>query len=528
MTIETTAAAAPNARDVQLDTLEAKGLIRLAATRPELEYLFRHWLVQDAAYGSLLKQERRDLHARVGEALEALYPERRSELSPMLALHFEQAGETAKAIEYFLEAGQYGRKRNAIREAFESFQKASELLAAQPDAGDETTRRQRVEAGIGRAEAGYSFLAPEDMFASLEAILPEAEALGDLKLLARVHLLIALGRLQTGADGDDPQVKRSLDRIDEIGRELGDPSLRAAPMALIGLSQVFAGSPTEGVAALEESVPLLEQSGESIGAAFARGALAIGYATLGEFDKAEEASRHATEIAAKGDLIAQLDALIAESIVQSFRGDLAKAVPTAKLCVDRAEETGATACVVASAWVLGDAFDRLGRFGEAREILQRGTDIAHVVDRKVWRPTLQAWLGSTLVALGEAGESDWEEALATARSIHNLSGEAGILAKRGEAAARNGKFEAAFADFEAAVRLYEAQGARPAMARALEAWGRSLLAAGRVDDARTGLRRALALLEEMGLESEATTVRGLIDAGGALSGVVKLSEPPAD
>ena len=83
----------------QVATLEAKGLIRLATVQPEIEYLFRHALVQDAAYGSLLKQERKGLHAQVGEALEDLYPERREELAAVLAMHFEQAGETDKAID---------------------------------------------------------------------------------------------------------------------------------------------------------------------------------------------------------------------------------------------------------------------------------------------------------------------------------------------------------------------------------------------------------------------------------------------
>ena len=84
--------------NLQLDTLEAKGLIRLAAFNPELEYLFRHALVQDAAYESLLKQERRELHHSVGEALEDLYPDRRGELSSVLALHFEQAGDNTRAM----------------------------------------------------------------------------------------------------------------------------------------------------------------------------------------------------------------------------------------------------------------------------------------------------------------------------------------------------------------------------------------------------------------------------------------------
>ncbi len=72
-------------QNTQVDLLEAKGLIRLASIRPELEYLFRHGLVQDAAYASLLKQERRELHGRVGAALEELYPERAGELALVLA-----------------------------------------------------------------------------------------------------------------------------------------------------------------------------------------------------------------------------------------------------------------------------------------------------------------------------------------------------------------------------------------------------------------------------------------------------------
>src|SRR6185369_9836729 len=94
----------PMVSDTQLDTLEAKGLIRLATLQPDVEYLFRHALVQDAAYESLLKQERRELHHSVGEALEELYPDRRGELSAMLGRHFEQAGDNKRAIPYLAEA----------------------------------------------------------------------------------------------------------------------------------------------------------------------------------------------------------------------------------------------------------------------------------------------------------------------------------------------------------------------------------------------------------------------------------------
>jgi len=154
-------------------------------------------------------------------------------------------------------------------------------------------------------------------------------------------LQLAIARLQSGDAAADPVVRRSLDRIAEIGEQLGDPSIRAMPLAMSGLMQVFTGPIRQGVEALEEAVPLLEDHKDFIGAAFARGSLAIGYANLGEFDKAEVASRNATELAANGDLIAQLDAQIAESMLRSARGQVDQALPLALACMNRAEETGA-------------------------------------------------------------------------------------------------------------------------------------------------------------------------------------------
>ena len=63
----------------ELGTLEASGLIQVATLDPELEYLFRHALVQDAAYSSLLKQDRRALHRLAADTLLSLYPERKRE-----------------------------------------------------------------------------------------------------------------------------------------------------------------------------------------------------------------------------------------------------------------------------------------------------------------------------------------------------------------------------------------------------------------------------------------------------------------
>lgn len=500
--------------DAQLDTLEAKGLIQLAASRPELEYLFRHWLVQDAAYGSLLKQERRELHRLVGEALEVLYPDRGSELAGVLAIHFSEAGDTDKAVDYLIAAGRFAMDRNAITEAYSAFDRAAALLPPATDTEDEALRRRRVEIELGRGRAGWTFRPSDDVIADLQAIVPVAEQLGDLDLIAPLHLALAMARTQRGDAATDPEVKHSLDRVAEIGEALHDPSLRALQLAVVGLTQVFTGPIRDGVTALEEAVPLLEQRQDFIGAAFARGALAIGYANLGEFDKAEKAVRYAADLAAGGDVIAQLDAQIAESMVRAARGQLDEAIPIAQACVMRAEETGATACVIASSWVLGDVYQRQGRFHEARRALQRGDELALVVDRKFWRPSLQAWLGTSATALGDfaAAEGSWEEALETARSIGNRFGEAGILWKRAQASATRGDHGSALDDFAASAATLEELGARPQLARVLRGWGETLRAAGASAEGDATLRRALALFEEMGIAPEAEAVDALLAA----------------
>ena len=135
--------------------------------------------------------------------------------------------------------------------------------------------------------------------------------------------------------------------------------------------------------------------------------------------------------------------------------------------------------------------------------------LAVVVDRTMWRPTLQAWLGTTATSMGDyaAAEGSWDGALATVRSMGNRVGEAGILQKRAEASARREDHAAALADFADSAAILGDLGARPQLARVLRGWGETLRAAGRRAESDTTLHRALSLFEEMGIEPEAEAVR---------------------
>ena len=116
------------ALDRQLSTLQRVELIREAARVPELEYMFRHELTRDAAYNSILRRRRPELHRRVGEALETLFPDRLEEEAHRLAYHFYEAGDQERALKYSITAGDAAAHLYANTEAISHYARALELV----------------------------------------------------------------------------------------------------------------------------------------------------------------------------------------------------------------------------------------------------------------------------------------------------------------------------------------------------------------------------------------------------------------
>jgi tetratricopeptide (TPR) repeat protein len=127
-----------------LSALEIYGLIRQYQNEPDLAYLFRHALVQDAAYDSLLKSDRRTIHLLIGRIMEALYSERLDEVAPELARHFHEAGDHASAAKYYSHAGQRAFDTFANVEAAGYFRSAIEL---HPDKNSSTYADLNVSLG---------------------------------------------------------------------------------------------------------------------------------------------------------------------------------------------------------------------------------------------------------------------------------------------------------------------------------------------------------------------------------------------
>jgi len=121
--------------EIQLDThlsqLQRVDLVREKARLPELEYIFKHALTQEAAYNSLLHERRKVFHLKVGEALEELFPDRVDEFSGVMAYHFEVAEAHEKALDYLQHAGDQARLAYAHQEAIDFYERALVILKEQ-------------------------------------------------------------------------------------------------------------------------------------------------------------------------------------------------------------------------------------------------------------------------------------------------------------------------------------------------------------------------------------------------------------
>ena len=145
-----------------LDRLMAAGLLFRQGVPPHATYLFKHALVQDAAYGTLLRETRRMMHARIAEALQKHFSEIAESQPELLGRHFSEAGLTQQAIRYLQMAGERAVKRSANVEAVTHLEKAKELLEALPDRAAHASQELQLLIALGPAMmATRSSTAPE-------------------------------------------------------------------------------------------------------------------------------------------------------------------------------------------------------------------------------------------------------------------------------------------------------------------------------------------------------------------------------
>ena len=215
----------PAQLDDSLVRLSESGLAFRRGTPPDAVYTFKHALVQDAAYDSLLKSRRQELHAKIARGIEAHFPNVKTTEPEMLAHHLTVAGLTEAAIPLWQVAGELALKRMALTEAVSHLDRGLELIATLPRSSQRDTSELELRSLLGTAWLGLKGWAAPEVWTNLHPALALAKSLERHDALAPIYWGLAANVVTQGRIAESlPWVQEMLD----FATAAGDADLRLA------------------------------------------------------------------------------------------------------------------------------------------------------------------------------------------------------------------------------------------------------------------------------------------------------------
>jgi class 3 adenylate cyclase/predicted ATPase len=237
-----------------LGQLVEAGLIFQRGEPPRSSFLFKHGLLQDAAYSTLLRGPRRSLHARIATAIEEMFPEIAESQPELIARHRTESGLRKPATVYWQRAGELALRRSAGSEALKHFSSALRILEELPDATDRWRQELDVQLGLGTAliiARGFrsSGLEIAEHYARAVTL---GRGLGDDKKLFRAMWGSWYANLIIG---QTEQALGIANELVEVAERLADPDLmleayhsRWANSHVLGLNSITLADTQRGIA----------------------------------------------------------------------------------------------------------------------------------------------------------------------------------------------------------------------------------------------------------------------------------------
>ncbi len=475
---------------------------------PEREYTFKHALTHEVAYGSLLQERRRALHARIVEALEAVAGDQVAEQVERLAHHALRGEVWDKTLVYCRQAGERAMAGSAYREAVGYFEQALSALPHVPET--RATREQAVDLRLALHTALYPSGDRERGLAHLREAEPLAAALDDPRRLGQVSVLLAL---QLRNIGMYDQAITAGQRARGLATASGDIVLAALANQYLGVAYQDQDDYRRAIDCLGQAVAFFDgaRRHERFGmvllpAVFARTNLAGCQAELGLFAEGralvEEGLRIAETAAHPGSLMFAASGIGQLALLQ---GDLPRAIPWLERAVgllqDMAPGAGRPANFVRNIAALGAAYTLDGRVAEAVRLLTRVLEQISATKGGPSDTLCHLSLGEAQMVSGRLAEAHAhaERALALASKHQKRGHQAYALRLLGEIAAQREPPEVAPAEdyFRQALALAKELGMHPLQAHCYLGLGTLYAKIGRPDHARAELSAAIELYRAM-------------------------------
>src|SRR5882672_1524122 len=401
--------------NVRLAQLERAELIFRSKQPPEAVYAFKHALVQDIAYESLLKSRRRRLHERIAEALRDLFPETAAAAPEIVAHHFTQAGLVEEAVEWWGRAGDRALRSSAYHEAIAHLTKAIGLAEALSEGPAAQVRQLQLQIAYGNAlisTRGYG--APETSVAFARA-RELASGLKDAPERFAAYYGLWVGSLVRSELGSMQELAQAF--LYDTGERPDSPEAGIAHR-VCGMTRWFEGDFLEAKLHLEQALAIYRYEhdrnltylyGHDYGIA-AASYLALVLWPLGEVDRAEQLAQEAIHHAADGGHVATMVyAHFHKIVLDAVRGSPERAKPHVDAVIELSREHGLLLYTRVSkfwrGWIRWHA-------GETEAGLREMQDSIALPLVGKMATGLYVPLTWTLLAEAKAGEGQFDDALA--------------------------------------------------------------------------------------------------------------------
>jgi len=421
----------------QLLNLQGLELIYEKSLFPELEYIFKHALTQEVAYNSLLSNSRKEIHKRIGSAIEELYAEKMDEFYEVMAYHYSRAEASDKAYQYLKLSAQKATRNNAVSESFGFYKEAVRTLKRLPECKD--NKRELIHLIISMDTPMRLLAYPEECLKYLQEGEHASKELGDERSLATFYSLMGIyysfrGDPLRGMDYAEKCIREAMKHedvdlivpmamelcvaYDASGDYLKTIDLTPYVIALLetkkkeeeffdrsfhpystlqiyyGLSLVYCGRFDEGKAALEKALAVSLKMHHLATLSFAELYLSVYLGYMGEGKEALKRAEESLCCSQEGNIphiVAFAYLMMAYSYLPSNQPEMA--LEHALKAYKIATEIGVVLQSALFPMILGYVHFDLGNLEESEKYMQECKELSGRIHCKQWHALAKMYLG---------------------------------------------------------------------------------------------------------------------------------------
>jgi class 3 adenylate cyclase/tetratricopeptide (TPR) repeat protein/ribosomal protein L40E len=473
---------------------------------PELEYIFKHAMTQEVAYNSLLHKRRKEIHEKIGNAIEELYPDRLEEYYELLAYHYVRCDNKQKAVEYLKLANQKAIKVSAMEDALAYFEEVMNLLDTLPD--NPVNREQRISILVHQGNTFMMLFKTQTYYELLTHYEPIAIELKNQWLLGALYNGKAWCEWWFGYF--DQSIKTST-KAAELCEAEGNAEMAGGAYMMLQWDYVCKGDFEKSIAFKEDVLRMMEQLFNLRVCVYSYCAAVWAHTFLGRWDEAIAEGQAALDVAEEysdSGLISFAAASI--SMVYASKGDLEQAIKYGELGVEKAPtpaEKFWAQGFLAWAWCLS---------GDTHRGIESMTNVIAAQRFGSFKFGEVGYLG--LVSIGYIGAGEYEKAHQTLKEGLELAEDCGLKWWIGQQHCLLGEVylkmnptqeeePLAAPHFEQSVAISQQIKAENTLALSYFGFGRLYKQKGDIPLAREYLTKALKIFEQLGTLIEPDNVR---------------------